>query len=126
MRQGKAPDLVDKSELIAKCEQEIYGKATTKITPKLRPKPKVLLNNVNAIPKVQTKPQQVSNDLLNIDFGDFSSFDNKPAAAAPPPVVAQTQVAAGKNASAGDPFDFFGSNSASSAVSVQKPSFEAD
>ena len=118
MRQGKAPELVDRSELIAKCEQEIYGVASTKITAKKKSQPKVLLNNINAVqqqtttttvkrPQATNQPQKVSNDLLNIDFGDF---------AASTPI---TNAQSNPTASAGDPFDFFGSSAVSTTTPVQ-------
>jgi len=98
MRHGKAPPLVDRSDLVASCEKQIYGKSRTRekvkqtaspvkvqvpIASTNRPKgdqskinPPQLQNGENPVESSQKSNVQ---NLMDLDFGNFGGFSSSPA-----------------------------------------------
>ena len=107
MRHGKAPPLVDRSDLVASCEKQIYGKSRTRekvkqtaspvkvqvpIASTNRPKgdqskinPPQLQNGTSGENPASSQKSNVQN-LMDLDFGNFGGFNSSPAQSTAQPV----------------------------------------
>jgi len=130
MKQGKAPDLIDRSAIMEQCEKEIYGKVTSS-TARLQAKAKQQANRVQlgqAVPSASSSSSsglarpKATNQPNLLDFGDFSAFDapqnqaqTNPQSIPPAKPKTQPQTQTQTPAQPQSPFDFFASTPASSA-----------